>query len=335
MIVNKESILEALTPEERNKIMGHRQGDSSVYVRYYMSNFNDVDCQSICFGSAPQYDVVHLAGRLLRHGNAPTALTDEQQLEVSQHPTLTEYRQKSALLLEQMKSQGYPTRAAAEGTELAAQYDQYKKKSSTLSKKLRSMRLQQVIKDFHDSVHIDEVNRQLNGLKASDIIAPLTASYELPERAKVARLFSQAVETTNREDLFPLRMGLVRTLAQLCTRRESPRRRPSRSHGADPPSVVGITRPAVSTRASVEAFCPFCRWADREVGEGQRLKSWRIDSLARHIRTQHLRRISGPFDCPYSDCSDVLRNPEHLANHMELRHQLRLPPAVLDSVRSS
>lgn len=69
--------IEALTPEERNKIMGHRQGDSRVYVQYYMSTFNDADCQSICFGSAPQHDLAHLAGRLLRHGDAPTALTDE------------------------------------------------------------------------------------------------------------------------------------------------------------------------------------------------------------------------------------------------------------------
>ncbi|XP_044714421.1 uncharacterized protein HRG_12019 [Hirsutella rhossiliensis] len=32
---------EALTPEERNKIMGHRKGDSSTYLQYYMSNFID------------------------------------------------------------------------------------------------------------------------------------------------------------------------------------------------------------------------------------------------------------------------------------------------------
>ncbi|KAJ4465230.1 hypothetical protein J3R30DRAFT_3235372, partial [Lentinula aciculospora] len=38
---------EALMPEERNRIMGHCQGDSKVYVQYYMSSFQDVDCQSI------------------------------------------------------------------------------------------------------------------------------------------------------------------------------------------------------------------------------------------------------------------------------------------------
>ncbi|KAK3933707.1 hypothetical protein QBC46DRAFT_368631 [Diplogelasinospora grovesii] len=169
---------EALTPEERNKIMGHRQGDSNVYVQYYI---------------APQYDLVHLAGRLLRHGDAPTALTDQQRFEISQTPKL-------------MKSKGYPTRAAAEGTELAARYDHYKKKADRLNKKLKAKRLQQAIKDFHHSIHVDEVNRQLNGIQPSQVIVPPTIEYELPERAR----------------LHPLRVNLVRALAQLCKRRESP-----------------------------------------------------------------------------------------------------------------
>jgi hypothetical protein len=298
-----------------------------------MSTFNDTDCQSVCFGSAPQYDLVHLAGRLLRHGGAPTTLTDEQRLEVSRHPKLVEYRQKSAILLEKMKSRGYSSRAAAEGTELADQYDQYRKKCANLGTKLRRMRLQQAIKDFHDSIHIDEINQQLHGLKASSVIAPPTASYELPERAKIAQLFSQAVQTANRETLFQVRMDLVRTLAQLCMRRESPCRRPSRFHRTNSPDMISIAGPAVKTkRGRAEILCPFCRWADREVGECQRLKSWRIDSLARHIRTQHLKRISIPFGCPYRECSDVLSSPEHFASHMELRHQLRLPPAIISSV---
>jgi len=213
---------EALTPEERNKIMGHRQGDSRVYVQYYMSTFNDADCQSICFGSAPQRDLVHLAGRLLRHGDAPTALTDNQRFEVSQNPKLMKCRQKRSKALEAMKLQGYSTRAAAEGTTLAVQYDHYKKKADCLNKKLKSERLQQAIKDFHDSIHIVEINRQLKGTKPSRVIAPPTINYELPERAQVARLFSQAADVLTREALYPLRMSLVKTMARLCKRRESP-----------------------------------------------------------------------------------------------------------------
>ncbi|KAK3369303.1 hypothetical protein B0T24DRAFT_707793, partial [Lasiosphaeria ovina] len=158
-----------------------------VYVQYYMSTFNDADCQSICFGSAPQRDLVHLAGRLLRHGDAPTVLTDNQKFEVSRNPELTKCRQKRSKTLEAMKLQGYSTRAAAEGTRLATQYDDYKKKADRLNKKLKRERLQQAIKDFHDAIHIEEINRQLDGVKPSKVIAP-TMDYELPERAQVARL---------------------------------------------------------------------------------------------------------------------------------------------------
>jgi len=323
---------EALTPEERNKIMGHRQGDSRVYVQYYMSNFNDADCQSICFGSAPQRDLVHLAGRLLRHGDAPTALTDNQRFEVSQDPKLIKCRQKRSKALEAMKSQGYSTRAAAEGTRLAAQYDYYKKKADSLNKMLKSERLQQAIKDFHDSIHIEEINRQLNGVKPSKVIAPLTINYELPERAQVARLFSQATDVLTREALYPLRMSLVKAMAQLCRRRESPcRPHMRRSRKAETPklSTNEIPKPSIQGSENSLPFCPFCKWADDQVGESQREKPWRIDSLARHLRTKHLRRRQTPFDCPYNGCPEVLGGPEHFVSHTERQHGLHLPPAVL------
>ncbi|RYO82759.1 hypothetical protein DL764_009563 [Monosporascus ibericus] len=200
---------EELTAEERNKIMGHRQGDSRVYVMYYMSTFIDADCQSICFGSAPQHDLVHLAGRLLRHGDAPTALTDQQKFEVNQDPKLVKYRQKRTRALQQWKWQGYRSREEAEGTDMASRYDHYKKKADCLGKRLKAERLQRAIKDFHDLIHVEEVNRQLNGVKPSSVLVPPTVKYELPERAQVAHLFSKAADSINRDRLHKLRMQLL------------------------------------------------------------------------------------------------------------------------------
>jgi len=73
-----------------------------------------------------------------------------------------------------MKSQGYCSRADAEGTDLAIRYDRYKRKADRLNKKLKTQRLRRAIKDFHDSVYIEEVNRQFNGIKPSDVIVPPT-----------------------------------------------------------------------------------------------------------------------------------------------------------------
>ncbi|KAK8148635.1 hypothetical protein G3M48_009555 [Beauveria asiatica] len=56
---------------------------------------NGMDCQSICFGSAPQQDLIHLAARLQRHDAAPTCLTEEQLAEVNELKALR-HRQELA-----------------------------------------------------------------------------------------------------------------------------------------------------------------------------------------------------------------------------------------------
>ena len=305
--------------------MGHRQGDSSVYVTYYMSTFIDADCQSICFGSAPQHDLVHLAGRLLRHGGAPTALTDQQRFEVSQDPKLVAYCRKKTKALEQWKSQGYRSRQAAEGTKMASRYDYYKKKADSLSKRLKADRLQRAIRDFHGSIHIEEVHRQLSGIKPSTILAPRTIKYELPERAEAARLFSKVADGLSRAELDMLRIDLIMTLSQLCKRRESPCRRRMTGHyernewqtvhERDDRPVQTAWQDQPGSMDPSPLFCPFCRGANSEVGDTQRRKLWRIDSLARHICGQHLKGRRVPFACLYVGYTEVLEGAEHFINY--------------------
>ncbi|RXG41793.1 hypothetical protein VDGE_30545 [Verticillium dahliae] len=221
---------EALTPEERNKTMGHRLGDSSTYVRYYMSDFIGADTQSIVFGSDLQTDLIHLMGRLQRHGDAPTKLTDEQRLAIHKDPKLARYCQKRRRAMEKFKREGYRSYTAAKDTQAGKQYNKYRKKAESLRKTLTNRRLDQAIKDFHDTIHAEEVDRQLQGTKPdAELLAPSTIKYELQERAEVARLFSQAADVTNREELHQLRLRLIVALSQLCKRRESPCRRRSQS----------------------------------------------------------------------------------------------------------
>ncbi|KAM4067745.1 hypothetical protein HRG_009854 [Hirsutella rhossiliensis] len=151
---------EALTPEERNKIMGHRKGDSSTYLQYYMSNFIDVDCQSICFGTAPQHDLVQLAARLRRHDGAPKELTAQQIAKIHKNEKLAKYCAERNRAMLEWKRQGYRSRELAEGTEMQKRYDRYSKKINNLRRVLKASRLQKAIQDFHTNVHVDEVNRQ-------------------------------------------------------------------------------------------------------------------------------------------------------------------------------
>ncbi|KAM3555122.1 hypothetical protein ARSEF4850_006153 [Beauveria asiatica] len=167
-----KKINEEVTPEERNKIMGHRKGDSSTYLTYYMSNFIDRDCQSICFGSAPQQDLIHLAARLQRHDAAPTCLTEEQLAEVNEDKDLKALRLARTNAMQTWKAQGYRSRDAAAGTTMREDYDRYSKEAENLSKYLKGIRLRQVLEEFHTNIHVEEIDRQLRGIKPADIIAP-------------------------------------------------------------------------------------------------------------------------------------------------------------------
>ncbi|PTD02536.1 hypothetical protein HYE67_005149 [Fusarium culmorum] len=183
---------DALTPEERNKIMGHRKGDSSTYLMYYMSNFIDADCQSICFGSAPRHDIVRLAARLRYHKGAPKSLTPEQLSDIDTDQTLRMYLKKRMSAMTNLKDKGYRSMKDAIGTKMRDRYDKYNKKAAARRQKLKAQHLQQAIEQFHKAIHIEEVDRQLEGMKpAAEVIAPSGNTYEIQERAQVAQIFSE------------------------------------------------------------------------------------------------------------------------------------------------
>lgn len=69
-------------------------------------------------------------------------------------------------------------------------------------------------------------------------------------------------------------------------------------------------------------------WADAEMGDSDRDKTWHIDSMARHLRTRHFRRRAA-FWCPYDDCTAILADAGHFADHARRHRGLQLPPAVL------
>ncbi|KAK8092701.1 uncharacterized protein PG998_014742 [Apiospora kogelbergensis] len=308
----------ALSPEERNKAMGHKLGDSSTYTRYYMTHFIDADTQAIVFGGDLQSDFVHLMGRLVRNSHAPTKLTDQQMYEVNKDHQLAKLRSERDGINNRIKAA-----PDAEIPELHSRRKVLQNEIDSLTKKLRHNRFQTAIREFHETFHSDEVARQLHGIRPSTLLAPPSIEYDLPERAEAARLFSLAAEVSNRDSLHQLRIRLINTLALLSKRRESPCRKAKSKSGdrkgapkppgnpmiPTPPgdmesSRIGTSPSHPATRSKL--FCPFCKWADHEVGNAQRQKVWRIDSLARHIRRQHLAQQPESFDCPYDDCNAIL-----------------------------
>jgi ketosteroid isomerase-like protein len=84
-----------------------------------------------------------------------------------------------------------------------------------LRQRLQNQRLTRAIKDFHDSIHKEEIERQLDGTRPSDFLLPPTVRYQRSGRARVAKLFSQLIEVSDKEEIFHIRMKLIREISLL------------------------------------------------------------------------------------------------------------------------
>lgn len=316
--------------------MGHRKGDSSTYLTYYMSNFIDRDCQSICFGSAPKQDLIHLAARLQRHDAAPTCLTEEQLAEINDDEDLKALRSARTNAMQKWRTLGYRSREAAAGTTMREEYDLYSKEAEKVSKYLKAIRLRQALQEFHTNVHVEEIDRQLQGIKPADIIAPPSIRYDLPERARVAQSYAVAADMTDPDQLHELRLELIGRVSRLCGHRESravrqKKRKLVGDDHASPSANIGTDweggekkarsrhcNMADCTPESDDAglICAFCRWQGHH-GGADRMKTWPMRALVKHLKVMHLNRLQMPFTCPWQGCEAILGNKEHFASHFQ------------------
>ncbi|KAH6667438.1 hypothetical protein B0J14DRAFT_447735, partial [Halenospora varia] len=172
--------------------MGNR-GD--VYERHYMPSFIDADCQAIYLGTTRRDDLIRAVGRLERHDQAPTELTDVQKRDIWNHPGVVKLVQDRQRYATKIKKRGYSTIKAATGTSLHKRHHKVQCELNSLKNKLSSALLEETIDKFHETTHSNEVDRQMRGiLPASDVLIPPKIEYELKERATVARLLFQPLD---------------------------------------------------------------------------------------------------------------------------------------------
>ncbi|CZT52687.1 uncharacterized protein RSE6_14042 [Rhynchosporium secalis] len=331
---------EALTPEERRHAMGN-SGD--VYERHYMPSFIDADCQAIYLGTTRREDLIRAVGRLERHDDAPDKLTNAQKEEISKDQYILKKIQDRKGYVLKIKEEGYATIKAAKDTFWYKKHHKAQQKINCRKTQLKNELLNRAINDFHETVHVDEVDRQMRGiLPDNEVLTPSTIEYELEERATVAKLLFQPLDELHEDQAFDIRVQLVLALAQLCHRQETPRQLKavqSKRHSKTRHSYAGtsvevqddvlqeeggdtVTRvrrmQTLDNRLHTEAkpYCPFC-----EKGPFQRR-----DSLGRHVRVQHLQRQSanGGFLCPYKECSAVMGNSGHFLSHARREHEVYL-----------
>jgi hypothetical protein len=57
---------------------------------------------------------------------------------------------------------------------------------------------------------------------AAEVIAPSGKTYDIPERAQVAQLFSKLAGIPDRKSIYSLRVDVIKTLVALAQQRENP-----------------------------------------------------------------------------------------------------------------
>ncbi|CZS92345.1 uncharacterized protein RAG0_02749 [Rhynchosporium agropyri] len=159
---------------------------------------------TIYLGTTRREDLIRAVGRLERHDDAPDKLNNGYVLQI--------------------KAEGYSTIKAAKNTFWYKKHQKAQRKINCRKTQLKNELLNRAINDFHETVHVDEVDRQMRGiLPDNEVLTPSTIEYELEERATVAKLLFQPLDELHEDEVFDIRVQLVHALAQLCHRQETPR----------------------------------------------------------------------------------------------------------------
>ncbi|KAL5370822.1 hypothetical protein DPSP01_014648, partial [Paraphaeosphaeria sporulosa] len=154
---------------------------------------------------------------LSRDRRAPVKLNDKQQEEVRNHPLLVELRKERDVYKHKLYSQGFRPLVQAQGTSLYADYESTNRRISSTTKKLHRERLKKAIQEFHDSINAIEIEKQLSGKPATEILTLPTPEFELQEHATVANVLSKPFKNNR------ARVQHIHNLARLCRLQETPR----------------------------------------------------------------------------------------------------------------
>jgi hypothetical protein len=145
-----------------------------------------------------------------------------QKFEISRHPKILELMEKRARYVREIKDNGYPTIKAATNTWWYERQKETQAEINTMKRQLSKKWLEKTIEEFHKTVHTIEVDQQLQGIRPADILTPPTIKYELEERATVAKLLFQPLDSLTEDQILDVRIELVENLVRLCKRRETP-----------------------------------------------------------------------------------------------------------------
>lgn len=338
--------------------MGHT-GDT--YERYYTPTHIARDFQTIYFGTPSEEGLIRSVASmgLTRDRRAPTELNEDQQKEVCADPELGNLRHKREQYKKKLHERGFSPLSKGRGTRLYEIYEKTNREIGSTYQRLYRVRLDNVIRAFHESIDTIEIAKQLSGKPAAEVLTLPAIEFELGERATIAGMLFKAFENDKSRNTF------ISTLARLCQRQEtrSPRAWKRNSSGLDIPDnhegpsskkqkkyndgfsddtgvrvsnfiregpkesmceqVLEVRSPGLFPTVPPYPVCLFCA-GNEEFPYEKRMKRWvRKDVLKQHENAHFQNpKYQREFECPYPNCAHRLGSRMHYNRHSLDIHQV-------------
>ena len=167
---------------------------------------------------------------LTADASAPTELSSDQRVKLSQHPQVIRLCQKNKALTTQIHAAGYRPISTAKGTSLFEKKKKIEARLNCLKTRLRDHMIEKARKRHFreaDTIAFDSQFSATGAARASSRDAPRVKpiEYDLPERAAVVRLTCTPTDSLTEQGKLTRRIKAIEARAALCHRQESRRRR--------------------------------------------------------------------------------------------------------------
>jgi hypothetical protein len=314
----------------QNMMMQHAKIDT--FIKHYLRRTVTADTRAIVSGYEPQRDLMRAACRMTRwiDPDRPQELTPEEALSVNQDPVVRR------LVAEREK-----WKRRFQGT--ATQQPGYRiigRAIFNTRQRLRAARLKHVQERWDLEHPVDEIERQLSGLKLSqDVKTTLDQNDEMPPPQKRLAETVMTLPGTTIEEEFRRRNAAIDAVAAYCHFQEGgaaaqPRARPSTRKASptpaketDPQLAAAEAEKQALSDAMVLVFtekrtttCFLCLGEQSLPFQKRTFKFASPGDLTKHFKRKHLAHIKEGDRLRCKVCQMGLQHKQHLLNHAESIH---------------
>ena len=316
--------------------------DSRPFEGNYISRMIRYDTKAAFLGTPSQIDFVRAAGRMSRtmDSRRPTALTDEQIVEISRHSEIVG-------LTEELHSLRAQYQVAMERGEVATarrlQDSAHEVRDYRKSRRrtLRRERLVEVQAEHDTTTAVSDLQAQLAGQVVDGAEESVTSiTYAFEERYKIAEALLNPQLGPDPEARISWQSSVLGWMISLCTREETSwwRHRQKREQRRDPaPEEQAVTvkeTESPSTDADTldgtslirdETECLYCLGNPAMSLEDRMHPFGGKWSLQRHTRRHHPFIVGACCPYPHPDCAaEAFATEELFLNHAGMVHGIKM-----------